>query len=256
VVTKNFVVVGRPTGSLVELVQALASRGSVRLVVVERTTLRKNLSLLGARLRMRGPLAVLDQLGFLALRWLQRDRRNPSTAELTQWLGELGLHSHQVLVTDALADPETIASIRDASPDLTVVWGSSILHPAVLDALGPLRLGYHAGWLPDFRGVYGAYWALAAGQPQRVGASIFTVVRRVDAGAIVRRGRVAVDLASDSLTSIGDAQRRIGLQLLLDAVDVMTERGWTWALVSRPGRLYSHPGLSSYLRFRLMSGLR
>jgi methionyl-tRNA formyltransferase len=86
---------------------------------------------------------------------------------------------------DWINAPEVAERIGAVRPDAIVVMGTSILHEAVLARLGPVVLNIHGGYLPDYRGNHCFFFALSAGDFDRIGSTIHFVDRGVDTGDIV-----------------------------------------------------------------------
>jgi len=80
--------------------------------------------------------------------------------------------------------PEAYRLISDLAPDLVVVCGTSYIHTDLLAAV-PLTINIHGGWLPDYKGNHGVFFAYAAGDFARMGASLHLVTAELDGGDLV-----------------------------------------------------------------------
>ncbi|MDO8874584.1 MAG: formyl transferase [Pseudolabrys sp.] len=83
--------------------------------------------------------------------------------------------------------PTALAFLRNAAPDLVLVYGASILRSdwLTLPRLGCLNM--HYGVLPFYRSSHSTQFALLHERPDLVGATIHYLDAGVDTGAIVRR---------------------------------------------------------------------
>jgi methionyl-tRNA formyltransferase len=102
---------------------------------------------------------------------------------------ELGL---DVLQPEQLDDPEFLAAVDQAAPDLLLVVAFRIL-PEVLFSrprLGAINL--HASLLPAYRGAAPIARAVMDGCTE-TGVTTFQIVRRVDRGGLLLRKRVAIE---------------------------------------------------------------
>jgi len=79
---------------------------------------------------------------------------------------------------------------RFDTDDLVVGFGTSYITGATLGRLPNGFLNLHTGFLPDYRGVKSEFWALARGEPSRVGWTLHYMTTTLDAGDIVLRQRV------------------------------------------------------------------
>lgn len=88
-------------------------------------------------------------------------------------------------VVEWINDPRVGEVVAAARPDVTIVIGTSILREAVLARLGPVVLNVHGGYLPHYRGNHCFFFALRAGDWDRIGTTIHFVDRGVDTGDTV-----------------------------------------------------------------------
>lgn len=80
--------------------------------------------------------------------------------------------------------PESYRLISCLAPDLIVVCGTSYIHAGLL-ATVPLAINVHGGWLPDYKGNHGVFFAYAAGDFVHAGASLHLVTAELDGGDLV-----------------------------------------------------------------------
>jgi hypothetical protein len=73
----------------------------------------------------------------------------------------------------------------EANPDVTIIIGCTILSPATLALSGHPTVNVHCGYLPDYRGNHCIFFALDAGDHDRIGATIHHVDAGIDTGDII-----------------------------------------------------------------------
>lgn len=123
----------------------------------------------------------------------------PSVAELTR------AHGLEPLIIENPLDPQAIARVRIAAPDLLFSFYYRRILPG--EMLSAPRLGawnMHGSLLPKYRGRAPVNWAVLKGET-RTGATLHAMTSRADAGAIV--DQEAVPIGPDD-TAI-EVQRRV-----------------------------------------------
>jgi folate-dependent phosphoribosylglycinamide formyltransferase PurN len=108
------------------------------------------------------------------------ESRDPH-ADLCALAGQHGVAVH--FVTDYHA-PAAIALMREARPDLGVVYGTNILKESVfaVPRLGSINL--HQALVPFYRGGPVLFWELFNGEHE-AGVTVHTVADKVDAGHVI-----------------------------------------------------------------------
>ncbi|MFY9550819.1 MAG: formyltransferase [Thermoanaerobaculia bacterium] len=123
----------------------------------------------------------------------------PSVAELSR------AHGIEPLVLENPLDPQAIARVRAAAPDLLFSFYYRCLLPA--EMLAAPRLGafnMHGSLLPKFRGRAPVNWAVLKGET-RTGATLHVMTERADRGPIVDQEAVPIGPDDTAL----DVQRRV-----------------------------------------------
>jgi hypothetical protein len=147
--------------------------------------------------------------------------------------------------------PEVLDRVRDADPDLGVVYGAPLLK-AVLFALPRFgSLGIHHGRAPQYRGKKTTFWEMYNGE-RAAGVTIQRVSPGIDTGEIVARGEVEIGRKGYGRVwrEVEDLGRRLYLQSILEV-----RRGTAQPVLqdARPPRgvLYRQPTPRDILRFYL-----
>ena len=91
--------------------------------------------------------------------------------------------------------PETHAFLEKLSPDVVLLFGTSIIEPPILSDYEGRILNMHLGLSPYYRGAATNFWPLVRGEPECVGVTVHHAILKVDAGAILHQ--VRPELAPD-----------------------------------------------------------
>lgn len=91
----------------------------------------------------------------------------------------------QALAVPSINAPQVSEGLRQASPDVTVVIGCSILRRAVLEAAAPRIVNVHGGMLPDYKGNHCVFYALYDGMPDKAGVTVHHIDPGVDSGPLI-----------------------------------------------------------------------
>lgn len=145
--------------------------------------------------------------------------------------------------------PEAHAAIRALAPDLLIVHGTGILKPATF-GLAPLAVNLHCGVLPEYRGHDSTFWALHAGDFERVGASLHVIDAGVDTGTLIAVTRVACGPGDSDLEAWISAFSR-GVDLAVELVEKLRDgRSVSFQPpAGQHGKHYGRKGLTDYLAF-------
>lgn len=81
-------------------------------------------------------------------------------------------------------EPIVARGLRSHNIDILIIHGTALLGEDVLQAC-PRVLNIHGGIVPEYRNVYGDFWALARGRPQDVGFSLLRVTPGIDDGPVL-----------------------------------------------------------------------
>ncbi|MGH8917242.1 MAG: formyltransferase family protein, partial [Actinomycetes bacterium] len=154
-------------------------------------------------------------------------------------------------------DPVVGATLARHAPDVTVVCGTTYLRAETLSVAGTV-VNVHGGVLPWYRGNHGVFFAYAAGDFQRIGASLHLVSPVLDGGDLIEVVRPRMYPGDDAEVLYDRAVHDAALRLceLLGA----RERGADLPTFPQPpgvGRTYRHrdrtPGRELRLALRRWS---
>jgi hypothetical protein len=125
--------------------------------------------------------------------------------------------------------------------------GTGILKPETF-GLAPLVVNLHCGVLPEYRGHDSTFWAMHAGDFDRVGASLHVIDAGVDTGSLIAVARVPCR-SGDSDLDAWIAAFAAGIDLAIDLVETLRDGGalTLQPRVGEPGKHYGRKELTDYL---------
>lgn len=226
-------------------------------VIRERPVSRREL--VRRRLRRYGLLTVLGQILFrlLAVPLLKLASRS-RIREIRRQAGldDTPPPKQKTTEVGSVNSGETITLLQRFQPKVVVIAGTRILTQPVLDCVPARFVNLHAGITPLYRGVHGAYWALAEGKPDACGVTVHLVDAGIDTGGILAQAIIA-PTPRDNFVTYFWLQLAAGLPLLTAAVrDACAGRIEIQAPRAGPSRLWTHPTLAEYIWRRLRRGVK
>ena len=84
---------------------------------------------------------------------------------------------------------KTIAWIKKFDPAFLILFSASIIHEPMLTLYKDRIINLHLGLTPYYRGYANAFWPLASGEPECLGATVHLVTPELDAGSILGQSR-------------------------------------------------------------------
>lgn len=155
--------------------------------------------------------------------------------------------------TDNINSPDVIKFVRDRCPDLIM---SMCIREFFRREIREIpRLGsflWHEGVVPEYKGLYSAFWAVHNREPEMLGYSVLRMNGRYDEGEVYLHGRVTgIDTKRDSPLYI--AHKAIldslpGVATLFDELESNTAR--PLSIQGRISGTYTYPGLTDWIRMK------
>jgi methionyl-tRNA formyltransferase len=148
--------------------------------------------------------------------------------------------------------------LQKIDPDVIVVNGTRIISKRVLTSTRSIFINTHAGITPQYRGVFGAYWALVSNDAINCGVTIHQVDAGIDTGAIISQKITPVD-KEDCFITYPMHQYGAATGLMKEAVQQFLQAGTLKGRPARPGapsKLWYHPTLTFYLYHRIFRGIK
>ncbi|SFJ09392.1 Formyl transferase [Kaistella treverensis] len=205
------------------------------------------------RIKRLGLLTVIDQLLFqtivtrvLKFVYAGRLRELKKVYRLNDAL----IPENVLISVPSVNDAATLSILRELQPDIVIVNGTRIISRKVLRILKNAKVvNTHLGITPEYRGVHGAYWALANADEEHCGVTVHEVDSGIDTGKIYRQKKIEVDRNKDSFITYPLHQYFIGIGLLKEVIaDLNSGKSETFSKVSPDSKLYYHPGFTYYIK--------
>lgn len=133
-------------------------------------------------------------------------------------------HKLPVYQPESLKPEAVQAAIAAVECDVMIVAAYGLIIPTTILNM-PQKGCYniHGSLLPRWRGAAPIHRAILAGDKE-TGVTIMEVVPKLDAGAMVSKGRIPI-LESDTTQSLHDAISSMGAKLMADAMQILEETG-------------------------------
>lgn len=162
----------------------------------------------------------------------------------------------ELTIVDSVNSEENISILKHISPDIVVVNGTRIVSEKVLKAVNARFINIHAGITPLYRGVHGAYWALAQGDPSNCGVTVHFVEEGIDTGKILKQA-IIQPTRQDNFVTYPLLQLAKGVQLLAEAIeDLINGKLQIKPCPIGESRLWAHPTLGEYVGNLLFRGIK
>jgi methionyl-tRNA formyltransferase len=128
---------------------------------------------------------------------------------------------------ERLSDPDALATLQRARPDLIVVVAFGQFLPRAVRELPPLGcINLHASLLPKYRGAAPIHRAVMAGETE-TGVTIMRVESRMDTGPILLQRACPIS-PTDDAGSVHDRLAILGAEALTDALPILAEGRAVW----------------------------
>ncbi|GEM_PF-2123502 len=116
------------------------------------------------------------------------------------------------------ATEESYKWITDLKPDYIILFSAGIIREPLISTYKNRIINLHLGLTPYYRGSGNAFWPLALGEPEGLGATVHLVVSELDAGNILGQARPEGVEESDGPRDISNKNVISGLELLVRCI--------------------------------------
>ena len=235
----------------------LSQEIDIALIIIENNISKK--TILKKRAKKLGLLKVFGQLLFLLL--IAKPQRLFSSKRKAAILIEEGFSEHElptekIQKVGSVNDFKTIQLIQKENPDLILVNGTRIISSEVINCTKARFINIHAGITPLYRGVHGAYWAMAMGDIENCGVTIHYVDKGIDTGGILAQG-IIQPTTIDNFTTYPYLQFTLGANLFIEVIKKF-ESGILIEQQALEGlsKLWHHPTIGQYLYYKFTKGVK
>lgn len=230
--------------------------GEIAVIVEEHVS---RMQMAKRRARKLGVLPTLGQMAFAAavvpvLTALSRERvaEIKKQFNLRDEFPESG-----VIRVENINSERARSELRRLNPRVVVVNGTRIIGEETLNCVDAPFINTHAGITPLYRGVHGAYWALAEGRKDLVGTTVHFVDKGIDTGTIIEQAYFKIT-DRDNFATYPHLHTAAGIPILIKAVRRALDDDLTTSPPRQDleSRLRHHPTIWGYAKSRLFSGVR
>lgn len=179
----------------------LASISDLVGVVVIRNKRERKIARIRREFRRSGLLGLADVVAFrLYYRTRLADQEGEKIDDLIESAGnEYSPISDDVprITVDDPNDEPTKAFLREHEPDAAIARIKLLLDADVFSIPTAGTYVIHPGICPEYRNAHGCFWALANGEPEKVGYTFLCIDEGVDTGPIYAQGGTEFDPVED-----------------------------------------------------------
>jgi folate-dependent phosphoribosylglycinamide formyltransferase PurN len=232
----------------------LAERFSECEIVYEQLESRKGF--IQRRIKKLGIIAVVGQILFQAL--AVPVLRKLSVRRIEQIKIDFGISTEPITGHEvpSVNSKEAIDLIKTLNPTCIVLAGTRILSEEFLQSFRCPIVNIHAGITPLYRGVHGAYWALAEKRPELCGVTVHMVDAGIDTGQVLAQ-EVFEPVSSDNFATYPWTQLGLGLRLLAKLLpDIIRGQAAPIQLLTTESKLRTHPTIWEYCWRRAVHGVK
>lgn len=155
----------------------------------------------------------------------------------------------------SINDEAVVTYTNELKPDVIMVCGTGIIKKNIIDSLAAPLINIHVGITPKYRGVHGAYWALANNDPENCGVTVHLIDPGIDTGGILSQ-RTIKPLKRDNYCTYPMLQMREGLHCIEEAINEIETGAVQIKKNNLESKLYYHPKITTYLYHRLFRGVK
>ena len=132
----------------------------------------------------------------------EREKSREATEFLQRSLDQAGIPEEwpkdiEHFRTGSVNDAVTVQRVRQARPDLLVVFGTGLLRRPILQLPAKGALNAHSSLLPHYKGPRSEFWQCYHNDPRYVGITVHLVNEGVDSGAVLFQVATGADLPMD-----------------------------------------------------------
>ena len=236
------------------LYQAIASEVEIVAVIMESKESKR--IFLKRKIKRHEFFKALGQIMFLVI--VPRVLRSFSKRRITEIENEFSLIDrsipNELLCNVTSVNNEKCSSILESEEyDIVIVNGTGIIRQNVLARSKAPFVNIHVGVTPEYRGVHGGYWALVNEDADNFGVTLHYIDKGVDTGTIIDQNKI-VPREEDNFVTYPILQYACGLILLKK---FLRKENLKFVVSYRlESGQYFHPTIFSYLKHRLLSGVK
>ena len=147
------------------------------------------------------------------------------------------------------------AIIEKINPDIIIVNGTRIISKKILNSTNAIFVNTHAGITPKYRGVHGAYWALANNDLENCGVTVHLVDEGIDTGEVLYQSNIEPTI-NDNFTTYTYLQISKGIHLMKKTLNDIHNNKVSLKNIKSESKLWSHPTIWRYILLKITKGVK
>ena len=165
----------------------------------------------------------------------------------TKRLSTLPLPGDKIIHVASVNGEEFTNAIHAINPDLIIVNGTRIISEKTLSKINCPIINVHVGITPLYRGVHGAYWALANNDREHCGVTIHAIDKGIDTGSIIAQDIIEPG-KDDNFITYPYLQFEKAILLIRRVVPQIINNSYSFQKApAGHSRLWYHPTVWQYL---------
>jgi len=160
------------------------------------------------------------------------------------------LPAEKITHVSSVNDEQCLELLQRIAPQIVIVNGTRIISEKILNSINATFINMHAGITPRYRGVHGAYWALANNDRENCGVTVHMVDAGIDTGEVIFQTTIT-PTKSDNFATYPLLQLAAGIPGMKKAIADILNRTLVKTQAGGESALWSHPGFGQYLYKRL-----
>lgn len=227
----------------------------VEKIIIEESVSKRQL--LKRRVKNIGLMKVIGQMVFMVYNiWIKRiSEKRIIEIKYNKNLNDKKINEKIISKVSSVNSEETIMLLKKLQPDVVVVNGTRIIKKEVIEAIDAPFVNTHVGITPKYRGVHGGYWALAENDLEHCGVTIHLIDTGIDTGGILYQEVINIT-DKDTFDTYPYLQMAIAIPLMKKAINDLANKEYKIQNVDLPSKLWSHPTILEYLKYRILYGVK
>ena len=253
---KKIVILAGKGNSTLYMYNGIKEEFQINKVIIELPVNKKKF--IQKRIKKLGAITVFGQILFqiLCLKILNLISKNRvSEIKKKLNLSENSITDEILIEIPSVNSNECRELLQKINPDVVIVNGTRIISKKTLSCINAIFINTHTGITPNYRGVHGAYWALANNDIDNCGVTVHLVDTGIDTGAVLYQKNIKIT-KQDNFTTYPYLQIAEGIKLMKNALEDIINNSITIIEKQSDSKLFSHPTFWGYIINRITKGIK
>ena len=253
---KKIVILAGKGSSTLFMYNGIKGEYQIDKVIVEQPVNKK--TFIKRRINKLGIITVFGQILFqiVCVKFLNiTSKKRVQEIKTSNNLSENSIPEEILIEVPSVNSSECKTLLQKLNPDIIIVNGTRIISKKTLNCTNAVFINTHAGITPNYRGVHGAYWALANNDLNNCGVTVHLVDPGIDTGGVLYQKNINI-LDNDNFTTYTYLQIVEGIKLMTKVIDDIINNRISVKDKSSTSKLWSHPTIWKYLWLRIIKGIK